>query len=387
MADLSKIRLNNTNYNLKDKQVREFLKTGWIPTGMEYVDFYDSENQTYLISYSQCQILCWTQNEGTEENPVYKKILFYSTGENADGKYFHALDGKSLSYHPREARWYYHDPEIDTDITSGSEGFPNIQAGYKFPNGVYSTFISMINTSSILCAEDSPSFLYNKIASGIQVIATIELSGYTYSCAPLIHSTNTSAYFFIVNADECKLIEITNTQIPDSNQVPSDLRNKYECNFINFHEPETDSDVDDMLESLDLTVIDDDNLVGSAEIGSGNVVNWNPAKQVSGGGVFNVSCSVEQGTHGATTYTTYTLNKTWKEIHDAQMAGQSVVISMVVTEQESAWIQLDGTDMYTNGTDLSGTLIREYAVHFGGQYGLSLTTTSETGYPAYTSTE
>ena len=101
----------------------------------------------------------------------------------------------------------------------------------------------------------------------------------------------------------------------------------------------------------------------------------------SGGGAFLVTCSVVHGTHGETTYT---LNKTWKEIHDAQMTGKSVVISVVDESSEideGSWMQMESTSFYPTG---DGN--RSYSVGFGGQYGWPLTTDSETGYPTYMAT-
>lgn len=122
MADLSKIRLNNTNYNLKDKQARDFLEKGWIPTGMEYVDFYDEESETYTRNkFFDCSILRW-YNEN-------QYIYFYSYN-TTEGKYFHSANGETIDYNPQASLWVY-TKEDGTSIESNEEGFPEIQGGYK----------------------------------------------------------------------------------------------------------------------------------------------------------------------------------------------------------------------------------------------------------------
>lgn len=109
-------------------------------------------------------------------------------------------------------------------------------------------------------------------------------------------------------------IRLNNTNYNLKDAVAREGLTAIQNSLETLHEPEDDEDVDDMLESLDLTVIDDDNLVGSAEIGSGNVVNWNPAKQVSGGGnsytITPLLISYDVDT------STGTIPLTWQEIYD-----------------------------------------------------------------------
>lgn len=96
-----------------------------------------------------------------------------------------------------------------------------------------------------------------------------------------------------------------------------------------------------------------------------------------GGGVLDVTCSVEQGTHGETTYT---LNKTWKEIHDAFTAGTIVT---VLRDNGTYWV--NDIVLYVGGQTVDERT--EYSVAFGGGYDvISLMTETETGYPTYTRT-
>ena len=68
-------------------------------------------------------------------------------------------------------------------------------------------------------------------------------------------------------------IRLNNTNYNLKDAVAREGLTAIQNSLETLHDPEDDEDVDDMLESLDLTVIDDDNLVGSAEISSGNVVD------------------------------------------------------------------------------------------------------------------
>lgn len=96
-----------------------------------------------------------------------------------------------------------------------------------------------------------------------------------------------------------------------------------------------------------------------------------------GGGVLDVNCSVEQGTHGETTYT---LNKTWKEIHDAFTAGVTVIVSR---DDGTYWSK--DIVSYVGGQTVDERT--EYSVAFDGGYDvISLMTETETGYPTYTKT-
>lgn len=98
-----------------------------------------------------------------------------------------------------------------------------------------------------------------------------------------------------------------------------------------------------------------------------------------GGGVFNVNCSVEQVTQGVTTYT---LNKTWKEIHDAFIAGQYVLITtQQVDDSTTINPVIDVSYHDTEGED------KFYSVGFGiGFSSLTLLALTENDYPAFTQT-
>ena len=96
-----------------------------------------------------------------------------------------------------------------------------------------------------------------------------------------------------------------------------------------------------------------------------------------GGSVLTVNCSVEHGTHGETTYT---LDKTWKEINDAFMAGTNVVV-----------LQNDGANRIKDIVTFVGEYADEegasYQIGFGiGYDALTLFADSINGYPEYVST-
>ena len=96
-----------------------------------------------------------------------------------------------------------------------------------------------------------------------------------------------------------------------------------------------------------------------------------------GGGVLDVTCSIEQVAQGATTYT---LDKTWKEIHDAFTAGTMVTVlrdnGIYWAKDIVLYVGRDTVDEQTN-----------YTVGFGSGYDvLSLMINTENGYPTYTMT-
>ena len=97
-----------------------------------------------------------------------------------------------------------------------------------------------------------------------------------------------------------------------------------------------------------------------------------------GGGVLDVTCSIEQGTHGETTYT---LNKTWKEIHDAFTAGTDVI----VTSDNGVYISREV--IYSIGKPSESSEEEYYFVDFGtGMNVKELSANNENGYPTYMST-
>lgn len=107
------------------------------------------------------------------------------------------------------------------------------------------------------------------------------------------------------------------------------------------------------------------------------------------GGVYNVNCSMEEVTQGVTTYT---LDKTWKEIHDAFMAGATVTVESTIPMQGAGSETLFDS-VITVGTGKEeivseeGTFNYYYFVCFGSGYNvLSLMTDSENDYPTYTRT-
>ena len=134
------------------------------------------------------------------------------------------------------------------------------------------------------------------------------------------------------------------------------------------------NDVTSLTKSLDRIA---DALEGQSSGGSG------------GGGVFNVNCSVEQITQSVTTYT---LDKTWKEINDAFMAGVTVIVKQIIPMQgEGSETIFDS--VFTVGTGKEenvseeGTFNYYYFVCFGSGYNtLSLMAVSENDYPSYTRT-
>ena len=88
------------------------------------------------------------------------------------------------------------------------------------------------------------------------------------------------------------------------------------------------------------------------------------------GGVLIVEMSMTTGDHSEEIYT---LNKTWKEIHDAFVAGVNVLIS---TSEGAEHILV----VYVGNVD------GVYTVDMNMQYGVSaLTCESENGYPTYVS--
>ena len=95
------------------------------------------------------------------------------------------------------------------------------------------------------------------------------------------------------------------------------------------------------------------------------------------GGAFLVTCSVVHGTHGETTYT---LNKTWKEIYDAFTAGVTVIVSKV----DGIYWSKDIVSYVGGATDDERT---SYSVCFGSGFDvLSLLAYAENDYPTYMST-
>lgn len=99
-----------------------------------------------------------------------------------------------------------------------------------------------------------------------------------------------------------------------------------------------------------------------------------------GGGVLNVNCSIEQVTQGVTTYT---LNKTWKQIHDAFIAGQCVLITTQQVDDSTVINPVIDVAYRDTGEDED----KFYSVGFGAGYGaLSLLASTENDYPTFTQT-
>lgn len=308
MADLSKIRLNNTNYNLKDKQVRDFLEKGWIPAGMESV-YFDEQPL-----YDNCAILV-----AKDENNI--ETFFYSkdNGEWGGVNNFYSLDGQKIILDTNSHIYYYNNGIDNTKIYSGMEGFPNIYCGYTLPTEIGTIVIEKENNEYQFSSDQENFDWWSIITSGYDPIAIVSMQKTLWKITVFDNNNALPVLYYSYVDYENHLIHFTSLPQPNGivYQLTINNQNEISLTTTNIHEPEDDEDVDDMLESLDLTVIDDDNLVGSAEIGSGNVVDWSTPKQTKGG-VYIVPMTIIE--HYAPEvphdYTEGALGATWQDIFD-----------------------------------------------------------------------
>lgn len=98
-----------------------------------------------------------------------------------------------------------------------------------------------------------------------------------------------------------------------------------------------------------------------------------------GGGALNITLSVTTGEHSETIYR---LDKTWREIKDAFIAGKVIIFTVELEgTTEYGYVLGIAFSSYDEGTDYS--VILSYASGFNAT--TSLVTSSEDGYPEYTS--
>ena len=159
MADLSKVKLNGVTYNFKDKKVRDFLKKGWIPAGMEAIVF--SEQPVY----DNCAILV-----AEDENNI--ETFFYS-GDNGEWNgvgSFYSLDGQKIILDTNNHIYYYNNGIDNTKIYSGMEGFPNIYYGYMLPTEIGTIVIEKENNEYQFSSDQEDFDWWNIITNGYDSI-------------------------------------------------------------------------------------------------------------------------------------------------------------------------------------------------------------------------